>query len=251
MGRLFQEKKKSTQQIIDNFTEDKIKVDAFCHALNVLQNKLYTANKREEFDNAVQMIINVEREIHRFLLELTKGANEEAMSKVKAYMTGLPNFKNAMTLLNYTEITTKNIIAKKESLSLQEASSKLSETQQTELFVFINKLKELKPIAEMFVNQQNYFKELLHEANSLETIEEIENEIQNRNHLINGALEQLLPYPNDEQVSEQIIEVLKKNIHFLTILESFNLHESLMEEILNARATLIAMSEGAFSPGGD
>lgn len=156
------------------------------------------------------MIINEERKVHRFLLELTKGTNEESMSKVKAYMADLPKFKNVMTLLNYTETTTKNIIAKKELLSLQEASFNLSETQQTELFVFINKLKELKPVAELLVSQQNHFKELLHEATSLETIDEIENEIQNRNHLLNGALERLLPYPKDEQVSEQIIEVLKK-----------------------------------------
>lgn len=210
MGRLFQAKKKNAQQIIDNFTEDKIKIDAFCDALNVLQNKLYTANNRDEFDNVVQMIINEERKVHRFLLELTKGTNEESMSKVKAYMADLPKFKNVMTLLNYTETTTKNIIAKKELLSLQEASFNLSETQQTELFVFINKLKELKPVAELLVSQQNHFKELLHEATSLETIDEIENEIQNRNHLLNGALERLLPYPKDEQVSEQIIEVLKK-----------------------------------------
>ncbi|QLZ70930.1 hypothetical protein FOLKNPGA_03750 (plasmid) [Legionella sp. PC1000] len=112
---------------------------------------------KEEFDGVVQLTINEEKNVHRFLLELTNGTDEETISKVKAYMVDLPNFKNAMTLLNYTEIATKNIIDKKERLSLQEALSNLTIKQQTELLVFINKLKELKPIAELLINQPKAF----------------------------------------------------------------------------------------------
>lgn len=50
------------------------------------------------------------KKLHHFLLELTKGTDEETLSKVKTYIADLPNFKNVMTLLSYTEITTKNII---------------------------------------------------------------------------------------------------------------------------------------------
>jgi hypothetical protein len=195
------------------------------------------------------MIINEEKKVHQFLLELTKGIDEETMSKVKAYMDNLPDFKNAMTLLSYTKIATENIIAKKELLSLQEASSNLTEAQQTDLSIFINKLRELKSTAEVIESQKERFKKRLHETTSLDTIDEIEDEIQNRDCLIKAALERVLPYPKDEQVGEQIIEILKNNRHFLTILESFNLYESLMEEILNARATLIAMNEPSFSLG--
>ncbi len=243
MGRLFQEKKSNTKRIIDSFTEVKIKVDTFCSTLNELQNQLYMANTKEEFYNVVQMIINEEKKVHCFLLELTNGADEETMSKVKVCMADLPNFKNAMTLLRYTEIATKNVIDKKELLSLQEALSKLTMEQQTELLIFIKKLKELKSIAELFENQKELFKERLHEATTLDTVDEIEGEIQKSNRFLNGVLERLLPYPKDERVDEQIIEILKKNRHFLTILESFNVHESLMEEILHARAKLIAMNE--------
>ncbi|QLZ70041.1 hypothetical protein FOLKNPGA_02845 [Legionella sp. PC1000] len=248
MCKLFQEKKRNAQRVIDGFTDAKTKVDTFCNTLNMLQDKLYAANTKEEFDGVVQLTINEEKNVHRFLLELTNGTDEETISKVKAYMVDLPNFKNAMTLLNYTEIATKNIIDKKERLSLQEALSNLTIKQQTELLVFINKLKELKPIAELLINQQKLFKERLHEAPSLDVVDEIEDEVQNRNRLLKGALERLLPYPEDDMVSGEIIKILKRNRHFLTILESFDFHESLMEEILNARATIIAMNE-SFSLG--
>ncbi|MGM9455037.1 hypothetical protein ACTAZI_17075 [Legionella bozemanae] len=250
MSRLFQEKKKNVNRIIDSFIEAKIKIDAFCDTLNVLQNELRMANAKEEFDNVVHKMINEEKKVHHFLLELTKGTDEDTLSKVKTYIADLPNFKNVMTLLSYTEITTKNIIAKKELLSLQEALSNLTEAQQTELLVFIKKLKELKPVAELLVNQKEYFKERLQEACSLDAIDKIEGEIQNKNHLITGALERLLPYPKDELVGEQIIELLKKNRHFLAVLESFSVHESLMEEILNARATLITINDESLSLGG-
>ncbi|KTD40157.1 hypothetical protein Lpar_1474 [Legionella parisiensis] len=249
MCRLFQEKKKNAQRIIDRFIEAKTKIDACCNTLNVLLNELHMVKEKQEFDNVVQLIINEEKKVHQFLLVLAEETDKDTMSKVRAYMDGLPNFKNVMTLLNYTEIATKNITDKKELLSFQEASSNLNEAQQIELSIFIKKLKELKSIAEILINQKEHFKENLQEATSLDTIDEIEDEIINRSSLINDVLERLLPYPEDELVCEQIIEILKGNRYFLAILEAFNLHESLMDDILNARATLIAMSE-PFSIGG-
>jgi hypothetical protein len=240
MGRLFLEQKKHVNQIIDNFAEAKIKATAFCDTLNTLQNELHLAKTKDEFHSIVQKIISEEKKVHVFLSELTKGADEEIMSKVMTHIVCHPHFKNIVTLLNYTEIATKNIITQKELLSLSEASVNLTEEQQTALLVFIKLLKELRPIADLLVNQKERFKEHLHHVNSLDAIDEIENEVEKKSRILASALERLLPYPQDKEVRGKIIEILKTNRHLLTILESFNLSESLMEDILHARATLVA-----------
>lgn len=104
-------------------------------------------------------------------------------------------------------------------------------------------IKELKLIAELLENQEEVFKERLHDAVSLDVVDEIEVEIQNKNQLLDGALERLIPSPNDELVAGQIINFLKENKHLFSILQAFDLYGSLTNDILNARASIIAKKE--------
>ena len=50
------------------------------------------------------------------------------------------------------------------------------------------------------------------------------------------AYDALVPFPQDEIVAGALIEFLEENPHIAEIMETFNFHESLMDDILAARA---------------
>ena len=243
MGRLFQNKKKDVNRIFGCFVAAEAKSGEFFNKLNALQNELYTVKTKEEFDIVVQKLINEGKNVHQFLSELITGADQEIMSKVMVQLASQPNLKNFIILLNYTELAAKSIAETNESLSVQESLVGLTDEQKTALLVFITKLKELKPIAALLVNQEELFKVLLQQTTSLDALDAIETEIENKNRLLDGALERLLPYPKDELVAGQIINILKANRHLLKVLQSFDLHETLMDDILNARARILAHTD--------
>ncbi|MCW8398860.1 hypothetical protein OQJ26_08660 [Legionella sp. PATHC038] len=243
MGRLFQDKRKDVNRIIGNFVAAEARSGDFFNKLNALQNELYTVKTKQEFDIVVQKLINEEKNVHQFLSELITGADQEILSKVMVQLASQPNLKHVIILFNYTSLVAQSVADKNESLSMQESLVGLSDEQRTALLLFITKLKELKPIAALLVNQEEVFKALLQQTNSLDDLDQIETEIENKNRLLDGALERLLPYPKDELVAGQIINILKANRHLLKVLQSFDLHETLMDDILNARARILTHTD--------
>lgn len=240
MGRLFQDNKEHTNRVVEKFAAAESKAGDLCQTLAALQDELYVVQTKEQFDGVVQKLIDQGKIVHHFLLELMSGVDKEVMPKVMAHLTSQPNFEHIRTLLNYTELAAKSIVAKKELLSVQESLTDLTDEQSEALLLFITKLKELKPITELLMMQEEAFKKRLGAASSLDEVDEIEAQIQKKNQLIEGALERLIPYPQDEVVAGQIIKLMQTNSHLLAILQSFDLHESLMNDILHARGTVVA-----------
>ncbi|CAM2980770.1 Uncharacterised protein [Legionella steigerwaltii] len=243
MGRIFQEKQENVSRVIGDFAKAETKIDALCKKIDLLQNKLYEVKTREEFDAVVQELIKEGKEIHQFLTKLLMGTNQEIISRVMVHLASRPDFKKIELLLNYTEHVTKSIVAKNELLSVQDSLADLTSVQKTSLLLFITKLKELKLVAEFLVKQEEGFKERLKQATSLDTVDIIEGEIENKNRLLDGAAERFIPFPEDELVAGKIINILKENTHLLTILQSFDLHETLMNDLLNARARIITNTD--------
>ncbi|KTC90892.1 hypothetical protein [Fluoribacter dumoffii] len=242
MSKIFQNGSKNAEQFINRFIENKSKFEDIGRTLESLKKELHNAHTTQQFDNSVQKIINETQNAHQFISALLKEANQEVLSKVMARLHGDSQFKNCVPLLNDME-NANRAASQKEALSLKEALVGLDAAQQHAFLLFIQKVKELKPIAASLVNQEEVFKKRLQNADSLEEVDTLETEIEIKNQVIEGALERLLPYPTDELVAGQILKFLKENRHLLAVLQSFDLHETLMDDLLDARELIAATTE--------
>ncbi|MGL5742282.1 MAG: hypothetical protein ACRCXC_06895 [Legionella sp.] len=227
-------------QIITNLEASEPRIKSLCDNLNVLEYELSSVNSGVAFDVTVEKLIDEIKTVHRFLSSLTNNAEQEVMSKVMAQIATEDNYKNAVRLFNYMTSATKSIHEAKERLSLNEVLVNLDESQRLEAMNYINALKELKPIADLLGKHVLLCRELLAQVNSEEELNVLEARIKNRGFEIENAFKQLMRYPQDEVVAEKLIEFLKINPHLIDIAQYSDIYEFLMDDILAARARLVA-----------
>lgn len=114
----------------------------------------------------------------------------------------------------------------------------LTDTQKNEVRSFIKSLKELEILSETLMSQEEKLKERLSQADSADVIDMIEAEILEKNNLMEGSLNRLISYPQDEAVAGALVNFLQMNERLLNIMQSFDIHASLEDDLSNARAAL-------------
>lgn len=88
------------------------------------------------------------------------------------------------------------------------------------------------------MSQEEKFKERLRQADSADVIDRVEAEILEKNNILEGSLNRLISYPQDETVAGALVNFLQVNERLLNIMQSFDIYASLEEDLSNARAEL-------------
>ncbi|KTD06071.1 hypothetical protein Lgra_2848 [Legionella gratiana] len=228
--KLFQDKRIIANHIAQNFITVEEEAKSFCKKLEVLQEELYSVKTKTDFDNVVKKLITQGKETHQFLSTRTMGEGQEASALMY-------NSKYIGTLSKY--VRTGGVLEEKESIFLEKALRNLTDVQKNEARNFINHLNELQPVSEILMSQEDKFKDRLSQTDSLDEVEAIEAEVLEKNNILEGSLNRLVSYPQDEAVAEALVTFLQMNERFLNIMQSFDIYASLEEDLTNARAAVM------------
>lgn len=131
-----------------------------------------------------------------------------------------------------------SIIATEERLSEEAVYSKFTDNKLEMANRFINSIKTLRPVVEEINAQKESFKLRLAGSESVEDVDILEMQIEERDKVISSIYEQLVIFPDDEEVAGALVEFLEKNPHLRALMAAFKFHESLFDDILGARAKL-------------
>ncbi len=228
----FEDKKTMANRIQQNFITADEEAKSFCTKLDVLQRELCSAKTKTEFDNVAKKLISQGKEAHQFLSKLATGKEQETRL---ALMYGS---KYVGQLSKYIDITRNNTLDQNDSAALEEALKNLADAQKNEARGFIRSLKELEILSETLMSQEEKFKDRLSQADSADVIDMIEAEILKKNNIIEGSLNRLISYPQDEAVAGALVNFLQKNERLLNIMQSFDIYASLEDDLSNARTAL-------------
>ncbi|KTD53217.1 hypothetical protein Lsan_3627 [Legionella santicrucis] len=218
-------------RIHQNFITAEEKAKSFCNKLDVLQKELYSAKTKTEFDSVAKKLITQGKDAYQFLSTLAAGKEQEARLAL------IYGSKYVGQLSKYMGVK-KSILEKNESAALEETLKNLTDTQKNEVRSFIKSLKELEILSETLMSQEEKLKERLSQADSADVIDMIEAEILEKNNLMEGSLNRLISYPQDEAVAGALVNFLQMNERLLNIMQSFDIHASLEDDLSNARAAL-------------
>ncbi|KTC92667.1 hypothetical protein [Legionella cincinnatiensis] len=230
--RSFEDKKIRANSIALNFITAEEEAKSFCKKLDVLQKDLCSAKTQTEFDSVAKKLITQGKEVHQFLSTLAAGKEQET----KLALTY--GSKYVGKLSKYIDVVTESVSEKNESVALEEILKNLADTQKNEVRNFIKSLKELQPVSETLMSQEEKFKERLSQADSSDVVDMIEAEILAKNNIIEGSLNRLISYPQDEAVAGALVNFLQRNERLLNIMQSFDIYASLEDDLSNARAAL-------------
>lgn len=231
--RSFEDKRTMANCILQDFNTAEEVAKSFCNKLDVLQKELCSAKTKTEFDNVAKELITQGKEAHQFLSTLMPGKEQEARL---ALMYGS---KYVGQLSKSTSGSSKkSALDKAESDALEEFLKNLNEAQKSEARSFIKSLKELEILSETLMSQEEKFKERLRQADSADVIDRVEAEILEKNNILEGSLNRLISYPQDETVAGALVNFLQVNERLLNIMQSFDIYASLEEDLSNARAEL-------------
>lgn len=228
----FEDKKTVANRIHQNFITAEEEAKSFCNKLDVLQKELCSAKTKTEFDNVAKKLIHQAKEAHQFLSTLTARKEQETRLAL------IYGSKYVVQLLKYIDIAKNNTLDKNDSAALEETLKNLADVQKNEARSFIKSLKELEILSETLMSQEEKFKERLSQADSADVIDRIEAEILKKNNIIEGSLNRLISYPQDEAVAGALVNFLQENERLLNIMQSFDIYASLEDELANARAAL-------------
>ncbi len=207
--------------------------------INVLEQykqQLALSESFAVFHSIVRKAITHGREPFQVYLRATDGMNEAIFNAIEEHIkhdVELTKIKNA---LHFNSFLANDIIAAKERLSMQSLYSKVSDRGREIADAFIQSIKGLQTIKSELLSDGEDFKVRLEKITSSEELDSIETEIEQYNQRMLVAYDALVPFPQDEIVAGALIEFLEENPHIAEIMETFNFHESLMDDILAARA---------------
>lgn len=231
--RLFEDNKVMANDIAQNFIAAEEKAKSFCKKLDELQKELCSTNTKTNFDDVVKKIIDQEKEAHQFLATLKISKRKQDPLSVLTH-----NSKYVEKLSKYANVATSSSLSKKESSDLKQMLKNLTDVQKNEARNFIKQIKELQLVSETLMGQEDELKSRLSQADSVDTVERIEAEILEKNNVLDGALNRLVSYPQDEDVAGALVNFLQENENLLNIMQSFDIYASLEDDLSNARAVV-------------
>ncbi len=207
-----------------------------------LLNKLPSVQTKMEFDALVDDIMDNKAQVKKLLGDDVMDLDEQLKDTLDTAIRNHSNLSFFSPLIHIEKTISQSILSAKERISLIELEKSLPEGLATTCKAVITKIKALATLAQLLKLKSDGYKQDLHQADSFETINDIEHEISNLSDQLSSFLNEYINYPEDEQAAGALINYLNTNPHIRRILQSFDFHEALNDDILAARTTY-AMSQ--------
>ena len=235
---LSNKKQKIAEKIIANlYTLTPTSVECR-NILEQYQQQLLLADSFLVFHDIVRAAMSEGRVPYQIYLQATNEMDKDIFDAIEELIKNDSELTIIKKSLHFSSFLENDIIAAKERLSLQSLYSKLSDEDRPVAEKFIQSLKALQTMASALLSDKERFKERLNHAESFHEVAEIEAEIEDHSQRGLAAYEALVPFPDKESVAGALIEFLEKNAHITEVMDPFNFHESLMDDIMASRAKI-------------
>jgi hypothetical protein len=234
--------KQRAQLILQNLDSVQLDIENYNEKLVFLGEKLDNVHSFSDFFEVVNDIIKAEAALDKFLLKEMKGLNKNVKDIIIRDIKDKNEFQSFTNILSFNQIITDKILKNKERLSIERLEEQLPEKKYKIAKKFIHSITVLKPLSQLIEKQKNQFKTLLDSASSMAQISDIEKQIDDQDRDYLEAYQTLINFPTDEKIAGAIIKFLETNQHIKAIMKSFDFAESLVDDVLNARAR-VTLSE--------
>jgi len=236
MENLAVEKKSALLNIFKKLEGLDVEVSKFNQQIKSYTKLLNDAKTKENFFEVIDNISRTSREANAIFSREIIGMDDDMRSVFKELSKTNQNIANMFNAVYFSDALNEPIIATKERLTEQSLYRKLSGKKLEMAKDFIDSIRSLKPIIGQIDAQKESFIAALENSTTADEVNFLENAIEERNKVFDGVYKKLTHFPEDEVVSGAVIQFLNTNTHFLASMEKFNFYESLVDNIMKARA---------------
>jgi hypothetical protein len=231
-------KKALALQIINNLDTITPQITQYSNSIDAFKKSLLSAKTNEEFHKIVEQVIFEGKEVYKIYVDATKGMDNEVQLAIDEKINNDERLKATMEALHFNNTLSDSIIKTKERLSENELLAKLPHDKKLTAESFILSIKALKPIASILKSQKEVLQKRIEKVTSHTELDTLEDQIEQQNNALSSVYNSMVTYPSDEETAGILIEYLETNPHILAIMKSFNLLESLTDDVLFKRAEL-------------
>lgn len=235
MNSLSEEQRARALEVIDNLRALEMQADAFIEKHKALKAQLETVSSWDEFFVIVDQIVRSGTDADKILLNATCGLDGKVAAAVDECIKDGAQLKMIWDALHFSMTIPDCILATKERLSEQDLSGVFSGEKRDTVIAFIERIKALKPIADILHKQKDIFQHQLMDCSSMDEVDEIEKIIETHNSAASTVYDKEIVFPTDEDVAGALIKYFETNPHIQSILTAFDLYESLVDDLMDAK----------------
>lgn len=231
------QKRAIVMEILSNLSLLEPNAIAYQKEIEQFKVSLHTAPNEEKFFDETTKIIARGKEAHMFLAQALTGLDQTLAPALDECIAEDPKLSQIMNALNFNQALQDNIVREKERLDEEKIYRSLPMGKHKMVSDFIMSLKALEKEINVLNSMKKTFQAELVAASTAEEVNKIEAEIELKNQAMLGIYHQTLLFPEDEEVAGALINHLDVNPRLKGVMESFSFHESLVDDIMSARAS--------------
>jgi hypothetical protein len=174
----------------------------------------------------------------KVLYGITQSMGTAVSAALNEHMQDDTALKIIWDSLHFNKSMSACITATKEKLSQKDLCEHFIGEKRDEVIKFLDGIKNIKPMEEVFKKQREKFSRELKDCSSMEQVNELEIRIDAHHNVANKIYNNEVISPVDEDVASAIMEYIEKNPPVQTLMQSFNFNELMTDDVLNAKARL-------------
>jgi hypothetical protein len=230
------EKREIAHRVIVDLRATMPQVLEYERTLNEIKSRLISVDSFEDFYATVRHAMLQGKEPHQLYLNVIEGMDNEIYYAVQEICQTDEELTKIHEILHFGQALENTILGTKERLTLREAYTDLTEDERVIADKFIVSLKKVQEMVVSLTSDKIAFQERLKHVSSSAEIDQIEVEIENYDAKILELYDNIVPFPEDENIAGALIGFLEKNSHLRNGMQVFDFHEALVDDIMAARA---------------
>lgn len=237
-GTLTKQQNASLQEIVNNLRVLQPQAQTILEKQMRHKAQLEKASSWESFFEIVEEITNSATDADNILQMITENIDSKVAEALTEYLSVDAELMSIWSAFIFSQSMPDCIRATKERLSEKDLYEKFSGEKREMLRKFLEGIEVIKPIADVLKQQRELFRKELRDCSSIEDVNTVENKITAHDRAASIIYKKEIVYPSDDTVAGALIEYLEKNPQVQETLSSFDLSESLVDAVLDAKMRL-------------
>jgi len=202
---------------------------------NLHKTQLESVSSKEEFFKLVEEISQSSADADKILLGITQHIDKEILAALTEYVNNDAQLTMIWDALHFSSSMRDFIIATKERLSEKELFERFDDKRKEMVLRFFSGIQAIKPMADILNKQREIFRQELLDCSSINEVNKVEDRIDAHQQAAATIYEKEVLFPKDEGVAGAIIQYLELNPQVRAIMTSFDLAESLTDDVFAAK----------------
>lgn len=221
--------------LVDALKRLKPQILQFKESIPDYKRRLETISEQRDFLALTQDITRRENDLHQRFREAVTGLDQALFDALQHQAQQDSELKAILAVLSTESDLAPLIKATRERLSEQAVYGKLTGNAQQMARDFIQRLKQLRSVAQLLETQKEVFRQHLREAKDTETLAKIEQDIIAQNEGIAKVYQAIIFYPKEDDVAAALVEYFDTNPHLLNLVKAFHFYDALKDDLLAAK----------------